>query len=75
VEDEPTWARALGAEAQGNGPAAQATFARAGGRGPIAGNRSIPPAANKYHYWTNDACPGQARRVFAGANADRGLYG
>jgi polyhydroxyalkanoate synthase len=44
-----------------------------GGSGHIAGIVN-PPAAKKYHYWTNDALPGTAEAWFAGAKQVPGSW-
>jgi polyhydroxyalkanoate synthase len=44
-----------------------------GGSGHIAGIVN-PPAAKKYHYWTNDALPGTAEEWFAGAKQHPGSW-
>jgi polyhydroxyalkanoate synthase len=44
-----------------------------GGSGHIAGIVN-PPAANKYHYWTNDALPASAEDWFAGAQQTPGSW-
>ncbi|MEW5864697.1 MAG: class I poly(R)-hydroxyalkanoic acid synthase [Pseudomonadota bacterium] len=44
-----------------------------GGSGHIAGIVN-PPAANKYHYWTNDALPATPEEWFAGATQHPGSW-
>jgi len=44
-----------------------------GGSGHIAGIVN-PPAANKYHYWANDALPETAEQWFAGAKQQPGSW-
>jgi polyhydroxyalkanoate synthase len=44
-----------------------------GGSGHIAGIVN-PPAAKKYHYWTNDAQPASADEWFAGAKQQPGSW-
>jgi polyhydroxyalkanoate synthase len=60
-------ARYLGAAAQNN-----IRFVL-GGSGHIAGIVN-PPAANKYHYWTNDALPAKPDEWFAGAKQIPGSW-
>jgi polyhydroxyalkanoate synthase len=60
-------ARYLGAAAQG-----QVRFVL-GGSGHIAGIVN-PPAAKKYHYWTNDALPATPDEWFAAAKQNPGSW-